>query len=229
MSGDYFNGHPSPKTTSRRPSFPNKGPYVSLSGPGHPPAPRQSRRTPSLPKSTAPRRPLGDLPVPPQNSEFRDVPYLRSPASVKDPKDLFTPPTNQNPLIPSSRPIPQPDTGTPRTPPPLDSRVPPPVTPQRPAVPASAAASSPSPIVPSNLIASSDPLPVYLALPVVQPAAKGTDTKPTTSLDKPLHTLCDPRPPRRLCPVQSQCHCPRKLPWSEGVDLLSETEGGLYH
>ncbi|KAF7355542.1 hypothetical protein MSAN_01471300 [Mycena sanguinolenta] len=98
-----------------RSSFPKRGPYFSLSS-GCPPI--QVPATSSLPKP--PRRPLGDLPVVPQNNDSRDIRDIRSPILSNDPKDLFWPAADQTTLMPPFilRSIPQPNVNTPQTPPP---------------------------------------------------------------------------------------------------------------
>ncbi|KAJ7682518.1 hypothetical protein DFH06DRAFT_1464214 [Mycena polygramma] len=166
---------PSPRAASRQPSFPDTAPYFTLSGPGCPPVPRPSDRTPSFPKRIAPRRPLGDLPIPvnARNEEFGDV---RSPPSPKD--QSLSSATRALLISPSlSRPIPQSDSGIPRNPPPLDApstnNIPPP---QRHAEP------DPAPtITPSNQ------LPNHSALPGVLPTVR--DGKSTTSSNPPISLL----------------------------------------
>ncbi|KAJ7044601.1 hypothetical protein C8F04DRAFT_1068854 [Mycena alexandri] len=173
MNGDYSNGYRSPKAGNRRPGSSYKGPFF-LTGPGCPPVSRSSastHRTFSLTKPTVPRRPLGDLPLP-QNTDSRDAPSIRSPAS---PKDLST----RAPLIPPSlaRIIPQPEHLMTRTPSLRDSpsrygssR---PDTPERLELPV---ASSPSPTAPS----SPSPPPIVPAPPVALAHVNGTDPKPST-------------------------------------------------
>ncbi|KAJ6538537.1 hypothetical protein DFH09DRAFT_1368911 [Mycena vulgaris] len=184
--GDHSRGgYPTPRPPSRRPTFSaNNGPYF-LVGPGCPPIsrPPQGYRTPSLSKplrdSSAPRRPLGDLPIPAQ------IPSLE-PAQVQ--KDTHPPPAHQTPLISRSllRTLPQPDS-MPRTPS-KGRLLPEPATPQRPETPNPAHASSPSPIPSPN-----QPLPLPAA-----PTVKDTDTVHLKALDTPA-----PLPENAGTPAQS--------------------------
>ncbi|KAJ7167462.1 hypothetical protein C8R46DRAFT_1093082 [Mycena filopes] len=169
MREEYPTSYRSPRTVNRRPSSSHKGSFF-LTGPGYPPRTSSSaHRTFSLTKSTVPRRPLGDLPVPLQTTDST----IRSPAS---PKDLST----RAPVIPPSlaRMIIQSEPRMSRTPPLRDSPAkyssPPPGTPERPDLPAPSSPSQAAPSSPSPPPAPAHP--VVLSLPY----AKGPDSKPST-------------------------------------------------
>ncbi|KAJ7794289.1 hypothetical protein B0H14DRAFT_3557562 [Mycena olivaceomarginata] len=170
-NGEYLSG--SPQRASRRPSFPNNGLYFSLSG--RSPVPRAAHRTtPSLPKPTAPRHPLGDLPVP-ENFQSKDVPYIRYP--MNEATDIVSPPANRTPVIPSTptRSIHQLNASMPKTPPPLSST-------------SRVASASP----PSAMMV----YPTHLADGPAVPSA--ADDQLTTPLDTSIDLL--PPPPNALTP-----------------------------